>query len=118
MSKEKRPEPIIVNMKNNYSFERVDIFLRVNGRLPEKMEDKITQELLDKYCKMFDEGKLTEGVVPLSDMYKLIKFGKIKPDIEHFVYKLNYPECTKECKFAVLDSCKEVCPEKFIGGSK
>ena len=112
MSKEKL-EPTVVDMSNNHSFERVDIFLRVTGRLPEKMEDKITQDLLDKYCKMFDEGKLTVGVVPLENMYRLIKLGKVNPDIEDSVYKLDYPKCSEECKFATLDSCKEVCPEKF-----
>ena len=75
----KRPEPIIVNMKNNYSFERVDIFLRVKGRLPTEDNDCVTQEILDEYCKRFEEKTLTEGIVPLIHMYTLIKSERIKP---------------------------------------
>ena len=61
----------------DYNFERVDIFLRVNGRLPNEDGDSITQELLDKYCEMYEKGELTKGVVPLKHMYDLIKGGKI-----------------------------------------
>ena len=71
-------EPRIVNMKNDYNFERVDIFLRVKGRLPTGDNDHLSQEILDEYCKKFEEKTLTEGIVPLEHMYKLIKLGVIK----------------------------------------
>ena len=61
------------------SFERVDIFLRVKGRLPTKKEDVLTQEILDEYCERFEKGALVEGMVSLAYMYRLIKAGEIKP---------------------------------------
>ena len=65
-------------IKPNYNFEEVDIFLRVKGRLPDQKGDGLTQKILDEYCQKFEEGKLTEGVVPLRHMYNLIKNKKIK----------------------------------------
>ena len=64
--------------QSNYSFEEVDIFLRVRGRLPTEKGDGLTQEILDKYCEKFEKFELTQGVVPLSYMYELIKSKKIK----------------------------------------
>jgi len=61
-----------------YNFERVDIFLRVKGKLPKK-GDILTQKILDEYCKRFKKGELKEGIVPLHHMYRLIISGKIKP---------------------------------------
>jgi len=66
------------NLGYNYNFERVDIFLRVKGRLPDQKGDRLTQEILNEYCERFEKGKLTEGIVPLKLMYNLIKSGKIK----------------------------------------
>ena len=61
------------------SFERVDIFLRVKGRLPNQEGDKLTQEILDEYCRLYEKDKLTQGIVPLDYMYQLIKTGEITP---------------------------------------
>ena len=77
MSTKKKDIPT-VTIKCNYNFERVDIFLRVKGRLPSGDDDKITRELLDAYCDKYEKGELTEGIVPLGYMYNLIKSGKIK----------------------------------------
>ena len=63
-------------------FERVDIFLRVKGRLPTENGDSLTQEILDEYCKRFEAGTLVEGIVPLKYMYDLIKQRKIMPSSE------------------------------------
>lgn len=63
--------------KENYSFEEVDIFLRVKGRLPNKEGDGLTQEILDEYCERFERGDLTKGIVDLKYMYDLIKSGAI-----------------------------------------
>ena len=63
----------------NYDFERVDIFLRVTGRLPVNESDELTQEILNKYCEKFEAGTLIEGIVPLKYMYNLIKDGLITP---------------------------------------
>lgn len=62
-----------------YSFEEVEIFLRVRGRLPFEADDGLTQEILDRYCEMYDRHELTEGLVPLDYLYHLIKSGKIGP---------------------------------------
>lgn len=69
-------KPVVI--KCNYAFERVDIFLRVKGRLPNKKGDSLTQEILDEYCERFKKGDLTMGMVSLDLMYRLIKSGKIK----------------------------------------
>ncbi len=61
----------------NYNFEKVDIFLRVKKRLPNKKGDKLTQSILDEYCKKFEKGELTEGSISLLNMYILIKRNKI-----------------------------------------
>lgn len=66
-------------MKANYDFEEVDIFLRVKGRLPINENDALTQEILDEYCKMYENKELTKGIVPLEYIYNLIKTGKIRP---------------------------------------
>lgn len=66
-------------MEKNYDYEEVDVFLRVKGRLPTKENDTLTQEILDEYCKKFENNELTEGIVSLKFMYLLIKTGKIKP---------------------------------------
>jgi hypothetical protein len=73
MKKETRISPA------TYDFERVDIFLRIKGRLPNQPDDALTQEILDEYCKKYEAGELTAGVVPLQYMYNLIKDGKINP---------------------------------------
>ena len=62
----------------NFDFERVDIFLRVKGRLPDQEGDSLTQEILDEYCEKFEKGGLTKGMVPLEFLYNLIKTGTIK----------------------------------------
>ena len=64
---------------NDYNFEKVDIFLRVKGRLPNQEGDRFTQDILDKYCIKYEKGELTQGIVPLEYMYELIKEGKIRP---------------------------------------
>ena len=61
-----------------YQFERVDVFLRVKGRLPTEKEDVLTQDILDEYCAKYEARELTTGIVPLDYMYQLIKDGKIK----------------------------------------
>ena len=61
------------------NFEKIDIFLRVIGRLPNKQGDRLTQEILDEFCRKYEIGNLTEGVVPLEYMYNLIKEEIIKP---------------------------------------
>ena len=63
----------------NFNFERVDVFLRVKGRLPNRKGDKLTQEILDEYCEKYDRGELTQGIVSLDYMYTLIKTKKIIP---------------------------------------
>ncbi len=75
----KKPKIIFESnpIKKNYNFERVDIFLRVKGRLPNQEGDSLTQEILDEYCEKFEANKLTEGIVPLEYMYELIKSKKI-----------------------------------------
>lgn len=69
---------ITYRVKNDLNFERVDIFLRVKGRLPTEEGDSLTQEVLDEYCDKYEKGELTAGIVPLDYMYNLIKSGKIK----------------------------------------
>lgn len=71
-------KPPLVRIKHNYSFERVDIFLRVKGRLPTEKGDSLTQEILDEYCRRYEEGDLIQGIVSLDYMYHLIKAGTIK----------------------------------------
>ena len=61
-----------------HDFERVDIFLRVKGRLPTEPGDTLTQEILDEYCARYRAGTLTKGIVPLEYMYDLIQMGDIK----------------------------------------
>ena len=68
----------IYTTRPNYNFERVDIFLRVKGRLPNHKEDSLTQKILDEYCEKYEKNELTEGIVPLKYMYNLIKSGNIK----------------------------------------
>lgn len=87
--REKKP----IKVKCSYNFERVDIFLRVRGRLPETDDDKITKELLDEYCDKYEKGKLIEGIVPLDYMYKLIKTGAIKTTDE-ILEELNQNKAT------------------------
>lgn len=70
-----------IKIKANLNFEKVDIFLQVKGRLPMKMDDYLTQEILDDYCRKFEAGQLTKGMVSLNYMYRLIKTGKIKPTV-------------------------------------
>lgn len=72
----KKDGPVVI--KRNYDFERVDIFLRVEGRLPNREGDSLTQEILDKYCRRFEAGTLTMGMVPLRYMYDLIKSGEVE----------------------------------------
>lgn len=57
------------------SFLRVEIFLRVNGRLPMKKGDKLTKRTLKKFIRKYDAGQLVEGHVPLSHLYKFCKQG-------------------------------------------
>ena len=66
------------SMEKGLDFERVEIFLRVIGRLPNKEGDDLTQEILDEYCKKFEQKELTQGIVDLKYLYVLIKSGKIK----------------------------------------
>jgi len=70
---------IIYESKCNFEFEKVDVFLRVKGRLPNEEGDKLTQDILDEYCDRFEKGELTKGMVPLDYMYNLIKTGEIRP---------------------------------------
>lgn len=63
---------------SNFDFEKVDIFLRVKGRLPETVDDKLTQEVLDEYCDKYEKGQLVKGMVSLEYMYNLIKDKHIK----------------------------------------
>lgn len=65
-------------MPARLDFEKVDIFLRVKGRLPNRETDILTQEILDEYCRKYEAGTLTKGIVPLEYMYNLIKSGRIK----------------------------------------
>ena len=60
------------------NFERVEIFLRVEGRLPVIEGDKLTQEILDKFCTMYEKGILKQGMLSLEYLYNLIKSGDIK----------------------------------------
>jgi len=83
VKKEKKENNIIYTTKDKddifkHSFEKVDIFLRVKGRLPNKAGDSLTQEILDDYCERYEKGELTVGIVPLEYMYNLIKWGDIK----------------------------------------
>lgn len=65
-------------MPARFDFEKVDIFLRVKGRLPDRETDILTQEILDEFCREYENGNLTAGIVPLEYMYNLIKSGRIK----------------------------------------
>ena len=80
MNKEEK-ENIIYRTKANYNFEEVDIFLRVKGRLPNEKGDKLTQEILDEYCKKYKNNELVKGIVSLEHMYGLIKRGDIKASL-------------------------------------
>ena len=73
----KKPPTTIIADKN-YSFERVDIFLRVMGRLPTEKGDSLTQEILDEYCHKYETNQLKQGIVNLKYMYDLIQDGHIK----------------------------------------
>jgi len=64
-------ENVIYRTKANLNFERVDIFLRVKGRLPNNKGDKLTKEILIEYCDRYVKGNLTKGIVPLHYMYEL-----------------------------------------------
>lgn len=70
---------IICRAKQNYNFEEVDIFLRVEGRLPTEKGDGLTRDILNKYCQRYESGNLVEGLIDLRFMYLLIISGKIKP---------------------------------------
>ena len=59
--------------KKNYNFEKVDIFLRVKGRLPQEKGDGCTKEIMIEYCEKYEAGKLTTGIVPLDYMFSLCK---------------------------------------------
>jgi len=65
--------------KWDFNFEKVDIFLRVKGRLPNQPDDGLTQEILNEYCDKYKKNELTKGVVSLEHMYFLIKHRKITP---------------------------------------
>jgi hypothetical protein len=67
----------ITETSKNDPFIEVEIFLRVNGRLPTEKGDGLTQELLDEYCRKYEAGELKEGMVSLELIYYMIKGGKI-----------------------------------------
>jgi len=71
-------KPIQISSDALLCFERVEIFLRVNGRLPNEPDDALTQDMLDTFCEKYEADELTEGIVPLDYLYRLIKFEKIK----------------------------------------
>jgi len=73
---EEKPK-VLYTTKPNLNFEKVDIFLRVKGRLPEGEKDKLTQDILDEYCNKYENNELTEGMVNLQYMYLLIISGEI-----------------------------------------
>lgn len=75
--KDKKPTTIKIQKFPNDSWTRVEIFLRVYGRLPEIMEDRITQETLDLYCKKWEAGELKTVTVDLGQVYKAIKRGEV-----------------------------------------
>ena len=60
-------------IKQNYNFEKVEIFLRVKGRLPNKKDDCLSQKILDDFCTLYKNGKLKKGVMDLNYLYSLIK---------------------------------------------
>ena len=60
------------------AFERVEIFLRVKGRLPNKKGDKLTEEILDEFCRKYEDHSFVERIVPLEYLYALIIEGEIK----------------------------------------
>jgi len=76
--KELQKEIVQRSKVDGYQFEKVEIFLRVKGRLPDQDNDILTQEILDEFCRRYEEGELTQGIVPLKVLYKLIKNGEIK----------------------------------------
>lgn len=71
-----------IRIKANLNFERVEIFLRVKGRLPETDDDIITGSLLKEFCKKYQNDELKQGVVSLKYLYRLIQDGKIKTTAE------------------------------------
>ena len=73
----KPTEERVIHLRRDLSFEQVDIFLRVQGRLPTEKGDGLTQEILDTYCEKYRKGKLTKGIIPLEYMYDLIVSGQI-----------------------------------------
>lgn len=66
------------NVEKDYSFEEVDIFIRVKGRTPSEPEDMLTQKILDEFCERYKSHKLKSGMVSSEILYNLIKEGKIK----------------------------------------
>ena len=50
-------KPIIVNNVGN-NFMAVELFLRVNGRLPDQENDNVDKELAKKYLDMWFDKKL------------------------------------------------------------
>ena len=68
---------VLYKTKPNYNFEKVDIFLRVKGYLPSGEKDKLTQEILNEYCKKYKNNKLTEGMANSFFLYFLIKTEEI-----------------------------------------
>lgn len=76
-----KEENVIYRTKANYNFEEVDIFLRVKGRLPNKKGDRLTQEILDEYCRRYKADELTKGIVSLQYMFILITSGRIKASV-------------------------------------
>ena len=65
------PKNVIYQTKATLDFEKVDIFLRVKGRLPNKKGDGLTKDVLIEYCDRYIKGDLTKGIVSLYYMYKL-----------------------------------------------
>jgi hypothetical protein len=71
---------IKINKFPNDSWTRVEIFLRAYGRLPETIDDKITKETLELYCKKWEAGELKTVTVDLEQVYKAIKRGEVYLD--------------------------------------
>ena len=63
---------------NSYAFERVEIFLRVKGRLPVE-GGWLTQEILNDFRSKFSKGELKTGMVNLEYLDKLIADKVIIP---------------------------------------
>lgn len=64
----------------NDSWTRVELFLRANGRLPETLEDKITQDTLDLFCKKFENNEIKSPTVDLHRLYLEVKSGGVRVD--------------------------------------